>query len=451
MLAGGAAVARESQTITRLFLAQTFINEQLKAHMRSQLMRDLKIDLDPKAGRIYLRGVLQVPVEEMRAINLDPKLGAFRFQLTIRPEATGKGYLVLEFPLDETFFYPVSSKNPSRDRILVPVQLLSLGLASARGYLAALSGDFSGFERRAAKYKALIKALDRSIAAEKNPDALETMRTERDSLRLQQEALPIERRQVKVLAKEVESLLGFAGEQELNLNNELAARSNALIIKLNVAQFAPFLKGVELGGVRVEHDDKDGAHGENYFVVDINSLNATMSPPRNQGIDDGNGLKVAPAAMLRINQELFESELIVSAEKKAMGSQLKDLKIELKEDGMHVSGKYHRFFFNVPFDTIVDLDISDTDAFDVSVRDIKIAGLDLEFLTGFVLESMQRRLDQTLKGICTFQYIGEKKDHSRVLRVTVNPKRLMPALASFHLVDVEVRDREFLMKVGKDD
>ncbi|MGZ3797165.1 MAG: hypothetical protein ACXVB1_12400 [Pseudobdellovibrionaceae bacterium] len=437
--------------VTSIFLSEHFINEQLKAHVKPGLLRDLNIVLDPKNGQLFLKGIVQVPVEDLKALNLDPSLTAFRFQVTLKPEATKDGYLVLEFPLNETFFYPAASKNPQRDRVLIPVQLLSVALASARGYFAALSGDFSSFDRKTAKIKALLKALDRSIAREKNPDALDTMITERESLKLQLAAIPLERKQMSKLAKQVEGLLGFTGEKELNLNEQFVAKQNALIIKLNTAKLVPFLSGVSLGGVRVVNDKKDGPHGENYFSVDINAdLTVKGLTGTAEGLVDEEGLPVAPSAMIRINETLFESELIVSAEKKAMGSKLSDLKIELKQDGLHVSGKYHRFFFSIPFDTIVDFDsVENSDAFDVSVRDVEIAGVDLEFMTGFILESVQKRMDQSLKGICSFEYIGTKNDNSRALRVHLDPEKLIPALPGLHLVDVEVRDREFLLKVGK--
>jgi hypothetical protein len=444
------AWADSSSRVTSIYISQNFINEQLKAYVKPGLLKDLKIELDPKQGQIFLRGLLQIPVEELRAINLDPKLGAFRFQLTIKPEATKEGYLILEFPLNETFFYPATSKNPTRDRVLVPVQMLSLALASARGYFAALSGDFSGFDRRTKKLNALIKALNKTIAAEKNPDALDDMITQRDSLRLQLAAVPIERKQLKAMSKEVEGMLAFTGEKELNLNEEFAARQNALIIKLNLEKLTPYLAGVELGGIRILHDKADGPRGENYFSVDINADLAALTPaPPTKDPAEGQGLESPPSAIIRINQALFESELVLSAEKKAMGSKLQDLKIELKEDGLHVSGQYHRYFLSIPFDTIVDFESTDPDSFEVSVRDVEIAGIDLEFLTGFVLEALKNRLDQSLKGICTFEYIGEKKDQSRALKVTINPKELIPAMPNLHIVDVDIRDREFLFKVGK--
>jgi hypothetical protein len=35
------------------------------------------------------------------------------------------------------------------------------------------------------------------------------------------------------------------------------------------------------------------------------------------------------------------------------------------------------------------------------------------------------------------------------LKVTVDPKALMPAFPNLHLVDVDVRDRNFLLKIGR--
>ncbi len=454
LVSGASSRLWANQRVASIELSQTFINEQLKAHMKPGLFNDMTVELDPTHGQIFLRGLLQVPVEELRAVNLDPALGSFRFQLTVRPEATKEGYLIFEFPLNETFFYPAQSKNPSRDRVFVPVQMLSLALASARGYFAALAGDFSGFERKTAKLKALIKALDKAITAESaakgNADALDAMKTERESLRLQLAAVPIEQKQLKNLSKEVAGMLGFAGEKELNLNDQLVAHQNALVIKLDLARFVPYLTGVELGGLRILHNSHDGPKGENYFSIDINADTVVLAPLSDVKVGAAeSSLKTPPSAMLRINQALFESELVVSAEKKAMGSKLSGLKIELKADGVHVSGEYHRFFLSIPFDTLIDFDTTGTDVFEVSIREIEIAGLDLDFLTDYVLETVKNRLDQTLKGICKFEYVGDKKDHSRSLEVTVDPQKLVPALPGLHIVDIDVRNREFLFKVGK--
>jgi hypothetical protein len=444
-----APTAAPPNRVASVFVSEDFINEQLHAHSKSQLIKGLRVRLDATEGTIILFGLLQVPVEELRAIKLDPELGAFRFQMTIKPETTPKGHLILEFPLAETYFYPAKSKDLKHDRVIVPVQMLSLALASVRGYLAALSGDFSGFDRRTAKIEALIKGLEKLIAAEKNPDAKEELRNQLAAQELQLKAVPIERKQLAGMAKEVSHILGFTGEKELNLNNELGARKNALILKVQLSQLAPYLKGVELGGVRLLHDKKDGA-GENYLAIDANStLEQALPPVAKKPPANRAAMAKPPVLIVRLNQALFESTAVVDAEKKSMGTKLKDLDIQLKDDGLHVAGRYRALLFSIPFDTIVDFVSVGTDVFEARVRDLEVAGLDLEFLTGFVLDSMRTRLDTALKGLCTFENIGETKDHARALRVTVASKSLVPAFPDLHLVSVDVRDREFLLKVGR--
>jgi hypothetical protein len=435
--------------VASIYISQDFINEQIAAHSKpSALMKELKITLDSTNGNVILRGKLQVPVEELRAINLDPSLGLFCFQLTIKPGTTKQGHLILDFPLSETFFYPAASKDPLSDRVVVPVQLLSIALASARGYLAALSGDFSGFERRTAKIKALMNALDRSIRQEKNADALADLKVQRESLRLQLAAVPIEREQLQTASKEVAHVLGFTGEKELNLNDELAAKKNALILKVKLSQLTPYLKDMELGGIRILLDKKDG-NGENYFAIDVNSPVKDRQPQAVAASSPSAGMKVAPAFIMRLNQSLFESEEVLNAEKKDMGS-LRNMEFQLKDGGVHVSGSWHTFlFFSVPFETVVDFVTTQPDAFEVRVRDLKVAGIDLEFLTKFVLESMKKRLDHAMKGLCKFTYVGVEADHSRALQVKIEPEKLIPAFPDLHLVGVDIRDREFLLKIGK--
>jgi hypothetical protein len=36
-----------------------------------------------------------------------------------------------------------------------------------------------------------------------------------------------------------------------------------------------------------------------------------------------------------------------------------------------------------------------------------------------------------------------------VLRVRIEPKKLIPAFPSFHLTGVDVRDRNFMLKIGR--
>jgi hypothetical protein len=437
--------------VASVYISQDFMNEQIAMHSKSELLKEMKLVLDPKLGQIFFRGLVQVPVEELRAINLDPSLGAFRFQLTIKPKATKQGHLILDFPLEETFFYPATSKDPEHERVVVPVQLLSLALASARGYLAALSGDFSGFDRRTEKLTALIKALDRSISGEKNADARDTLKTERDGLKLQLAAVPIERKQLQTLSKEVGNIMGFTGEKELNINDELGAQKNALILKIKLSQLTPYLSESEFGGVRILLDKKDGG-GQNYLAIDLNSTLAVtpVAVSANAAAPPRTGMKTAPSLIMRLNQSLFESTDVIATEKKDMGSNIRNLNFQLKEDGLHVSGQWHTFLFlSIPFDTVVDFVSTAPDVFEVRLRDLAVAGIDLEFMSKFVLEAMKKRLYHTLKGICKFKYVGEEKDKSRALQVSVDPKALVPAFPDLHLVDVDVREGEFLLKIGR--
>lgn len=125
--------------VASIYIAESFINEQIKSHVKSELIKNLKIIIDPEHDRIFLRGTTQVPVEELRAVNLEPTLGIFKFQVAARMASTKRGHLLIEFPLNETYFYPTSSKHPAQDRVVIPVQMLSIAPASSRGYLAALS------------------------------------------------------------------------------------------------------------------------------------------------------------------------------------------------------------------------------------------------------------------------------------------------------------------------
>ncbi len=436
--------------VASVFLSQDFLNEELAAHAKSDLVKELKIELDPPSGSFFLRGVLQVPIEELRAVNLDPKLGAFRFQLAVKPETTRQGHLILEFPLNETFFYPKDSTDPEHDRVIVPVQMLSLALASARGYLAALSGDFSGFDRRTVKLRALIKGLDLAIKAEKNADALDELKTQRDALRIQLEAVPVERKQLQAVSKEVSGMLGFTGEKELNLNDELGARKNALILKIKLSQFVPYLSGVELSGIRVLRDKKDG-HGENFLAVDVDAQLAVPLPPPAVSTPTARaGLRNAPSLIVRLNQSLFESAAVLAAEKKDLGPKIRNFEVRLQEDGLHVSGEWKTpLLVHVPFDTVVDVASTGPDSFDFKVRELEVADIELEALSGFVLESLKNRLAQSMKGVCAFTYVGEEKDRSRALHVVVDPKALLPAVPGMHLIDVDIRDREFLLKLGR--
>jgi hypothetical protein len=204
-----------SGRIASIYISQTFINEQLSEHFaNSEVIKEIKSIFDPATNNILLKGRLQLPVEDFKAMGIDPKMLQFNFKMTIRPSLTEKGFLVLEFPLSETYFYQANSKNPEKERVIIPVQLLSLGVASIRGYLAALSGDFSGFDRKQAKLKALLKGVNRNIKDEKNEDAKKILLRERKSLELQIASLVLEREKFEQTAGTLSKILGFSGNNQ---------------------------------------------------------------------------------------------------------------------------------------------------------------------------------------------------------------------------------------------
>lgn len=444
-----AAHVTPGNRVASVFLSQDLINEALSRRVKSDLVKDLKVLLEPERDRILLRGILHIPVEELKAVNLDPSMGAYRFQVTISPKTTRKGHLILSFPLEETFFTPLNSKDPEHDRVIVPTQLLSLALASARGYLAALSGDFSGFDRRTRKLEAQIAALERAIKGEGNADARDALNTERESLKLQLEAVPLERKQLAAVAKQFEQLVGFTGENELNLNEELAAHRNALVLHLKLGQFVPYLQGIELGGVRVLRDKNDGA-GENFLAVDFNAQLDKYEPPTLSTPTARPPEKRAPDVVIRLNQALFESTAMLAAEGNDLGPKLKDFRLHFREDGLHARGAWRTpLLISIPFHAILDLVWVDVNAFELRVREMEIADIDVKGLTGLVLELAKKRLDAALKGICTFQYVGKEGDRSRAVRVLVNMPGLIPAFPDLALTGITTKDGELLLKAGK--
>lgn len=434
--------------VASVFISKAFINEQLKARTaKAPIFKDFKIELDDKSDQMFLLGKIQVPLEEMRTMNVEPGLGEFKFRVSMKPSVTKDGHLVLEFPLKETYFYPASSVDNKNERVIVPVELLSLGLASARGYLSALSGDMSTFDRKAAKFKSEIAILQRAIKAEKDPVKVEDMKLQKKLLELRLQAVPIERTRMENTAKSVSNILAFSGEKEINLNEEISARKNAITLKLRLSKLLPYLKDIELGGVRISHDKVDGG-GEDYLVVDVDSqLEEVPAPsqrgPRAQRV----GLKVAPSLLIRLNQNIFNSKALASIQKNKMAD-IRDFEMTLKEDGLHVSGKWHKFFFNIPFDTTVDFVTTAPDVFEIRLRELNVEGIDFKFLTRFALDAVKDRLDAALAGICTFEYLGEDKDESHVLQVKVQPEKLVPAYPNLHLVAVDVGNRQFMLKIG---
>jgi hypothetical protein len=434
--------------VASIFVSEQFINEQLAGHLaKSDLVRNLKIKLDPTSKKMFLRGDFRLPLDDIRAIGIERNLADFKFQLSILPKISPQKHLVLEFPISETYFYQANSKNPKRDRVVFPVQLLSLGLAATRGYLAALSGDFSSFDRKTAKLRALLKGVKQTLATETNPDAVDVLKSEKRSLELQIASTELERTNFTRTSKTLNSIFAFSGEKDFNLNNEIKAQGNVVMLKLKLSKLVPYLKDIELGDLRVGNNNPDNS-GENFLIFDINTL-VTEAPPKivrtaRRPIH----YEVPPSLMIRLSQDLFTSKMMIEKEKAKLSSNIKDFKIRFKNGGIHISGKIKKYFMEVPFEGLVDFTSTSPDVFEVRLRELEVMKLDLKFLTPLVLTAVKRRLKKALKGFCTYEYLGNK-DHTRVLKVIIEPKKLIPAYPDFHLVGVDVRDRNFMLKLGR--
>lgn len=200
--------------VASIFVSEQFINEQLAGHLaKSDLVRNLNIKLDPVSKKMILLGDFRLPLDDIRAIGIERNLADFKFQLSILPKISPQKHLILEFPISETYFYQANSRNPKRDRVVIPVQLLSLGLAATRGYLAALSGDFSTFDRKSAKLKALLRGVKQTLVTENNPDAQEALVSEKKSLELQIQSTELERTNFTRTSKTLNSIFAFSGKK----------------------------------------------------------------------------------------------------------------------------------------------------------------------------------------------------------------------------------------------
>jgi len=439
-----------SARIASVFLSEDFINQILKENLKAKILQDVSIALDPANNQIMARGLLKIPTEDLKAINSEEGLGDFRFQLAIQLKTTRNGHLIIVFPLDQTFFYPAVSKTPDQDRVIIPVPLLSLALASARGSMAVMSGDFSGFDKKTRQLRQQIAEIDRQEASTKDPDEREELEINRKALENQLEAIPLERKQGEKLAIKMAGFLKFVGEKEINLNQELVVHRNALIVRIQLGQLAPYLEGIELGGVRLLKDERDGS-GENFLAVDINASLSSVYPaeirPRSP---HPKTTERPPEIVIRLNQALFESRALVETEQEDLNKRLKNFSIKFEEDGLHADGDWHEPLLpSIPFSSIVDFVWLAPNMFDIRVREIKVLHVDLKPLTKLVLEAAKNRLDKALKGACTFQYVGKERDHSEAIRATVNFATLLPAFPKLALTGVTIKEKELLLKAGQ--
>ncbi len=439
--------------IASIYISETFLNQQLAEHFAdSELIKKIAFEFDRDQQIIFLKGRLQLPIDDLKAKGLDPNLMQFNFKLSIQPKLVDKEYLVLEFPLSQTYFYPANSQNPERDRVIIPVQLLSLGVASIRGYLSALSGDFTSFERKDKKLNALLVGVERNLAIEKNQDALKYLRREKKSLELQIAANLLEKEKFTETSMALSRILGSDDSQEqgprINLNEEIKARDNAIMLRMNVKNIVPYLKDIELGKIRIGQNTKDD-HKESYliFYLKTNMLNppeVTMKVPHTSI----SKFTTPPAIAIRLNQILLTSDIFSKKDEQQLSeNNIRDFHITFQDDGVHLKGKVRKFIFTIPFDALVDFVSTEPDEFLVKIRNIEVFMFDLKFLSPIALRILRNRLNKVFEGLCQFQYIG-KKDNASALKVRVDSAKLIPAFPGMHLVDVRVRDGNFMFRMG---
>ena len=188
--------------------------------------------------------------------------------------------------------------------------------------------------------------------------------------------------------------------------------------------------------------------GQNFLIFDVNTLVTEAPAPVKKTARKPIFYKIPPSLMIRLSQDLFTSKLIQEKEQESIGSTIKDFKIRFKTGGIHISGKVKKFFWDIPFEGLVDFTSTAPDVFEVRLKKLKILKLDLKFMTPLILTAVKSRLKKGLKGLATYEYLGNK-DHSRILQVTIKPEKLVPAFPEFHLLGVEIRDRNFMLKIGR--
>jgi hypothetical protein len=257
------------------------------------------------------------------------------------------------------------------------------------------------------------------------------------------------------MSKKLGPIMDFLSAKELNLDEMLRVNKNAFVLRVRLSDLVPYLRDVDLGGVRLVRDKVDRP-GENFLALDINAALGKIAPASDSWRlrRSRESMPKPPSLVVRLNQALFVSTAILEAEKEAIGDKVDNLDIQMRDDGLHVSGRYRGLGIPVPFDAFVDLVTVQTDVFEARVKGLEVAGLDVPFLTGSVLNLLRNLLDHALEGRCTFEDIQQTADHGRALRVHVGinkegaPALLVPAFPTLHLKSVEVQEREFLLRLG---
>jgi hypothetical protein len=152
-----------------------------------------------------------------------------------------------------------------------------------------------------------------------------------------------------------------------------------------------------------------------------------------------------PDVAVRIDQALFETPAVVDAQRRALEDKVRGFKLELKDDGLHASGKYRiPVLPDAGFEAVAAFAWTGPNVFEVRVRKLTVYG----FInaTRQVLDAIEKALGETLQNVCRFRQLGEGPDGSRALEVTVDMRALLPALPGLYLSGIKTRDKVLILK-----
>jgi hypothetical protein len=313
--------------------------------------------------------------------------------------------------------------------------------------LSALSGDFTGFDVKNRKFKALLNGIKRNLKIETNKEAIEVLKDEKRSLELQIEANNLQRQQFERTSQSLANIMGLVGDKGFNLNEKVKSYENKILLKLKLDSFVPYLADIAIGGVRVKHKDKDG-EGEDYFAIDLQTKTKKFKAQKSKEfLQPKRQLEVPPSILIRLNQELFLSESIAAAKKEKMGDSIKDFKMVFEDDGLHLKGKYWKWFFLIPFDVQVNFLSTNPDEFEVRVGKLNAFGLNLKLMSRMALNSVKSTFETMFDGV--FKFTMDEKHKGQVLKVNVDSAKLIPAFPNLHLMDITVLEGSFLLRLGR--
>jgi hypothetical protein len=159
------------------------------------------------------------------------------------------------------------------------------------------------------------------------------------------------------------------------------------------------------------------------------------------------------AAAIRLDQSLFETDAVLTAEKADLAGKVSDIQIAFAPDGIHATGRVPNpllsFLPKIGFAAVLDLAWVAPNAFEIRVREAKVSFIDVKSFTKTVLDAAKSRFDAALKGTCAFSYVGSEADGSRAIRVTLDMTKMLPAFPDLALTGIAVKDHELVLKVGK--